>query len=372
MENEGSSRHEPDFRHPPRKLFAEAQELVTKVQNLDALIKITERRLSEAEAGVKRQRRYVLENPADPIPQAALVDFTKEFQALEAVLKGYREARAELEGKILEVRNLPEAERESLSAKRRRASEIVTRRLERYGEIDQRVEELRPMLSECNKDTEELERIADELDLHVHGGFDSARYEKLAASLPKDLLEESERWCGWFLGKPKGGQRYIVRVQSLVLPESLAHHGVFVFGDSVYLNDQEAEPLLSADFWAPTREHPWRCEVPKIMTAESFSRVLVTAQEKQISPETVCFFEDALRDASEKDWYKRNGAPRTQKRRIVAPEDNIAFEGTMMVKAKVTGSLDHDGKQRERGEIVEMTLADAWRNFDAGVIGPPW
>jgi hypothetical protein len=366
------SEQAPDSRHLPRARLIEAQRLTTKKQGIDALIAITEQRLSDAKGREKLQRGYVLQTPMDSIAQAAHLDAITELQRQEAAVKSYKEAATELAAEITKLHELSEGEKETLAVKRQGIRELMLKCLELKRVACAQVEELRQALARVSEVTDEIETAAADLDLRPEGGFDSGPYERLLASLPgKDLLESTEKWCGWFLGAAEGRQLWIVRVPCLVLPECLTHSGVYSFGESVFSSDEEARELTCEDYSAGTRDRPWAPDVPKVMTPETYEKVLATAQEKGITPASICWGEDAERDRRERLFYIQNNALRLRKRRTIAPQDNIAFESNMMVTGRVTGNLTHNGRQYKVGELVQMPVAQAWSNLDALALGPP-
>jgi hypothetical protein len=201
--------------------------------------------------------------------------------------------------------------------------------------------------------------------------LDNSQFEKLSASLPADLAQQSETWHGSFLGEPKDAKPYIVRVEHLAVLETLAHSGIYHFGETVLLTGEEADDVLCEDYAAGTHEAPWRCEPPKVMTAEAYQAAVVEAQRKGISPVNVCFQADVERDAKEKEWYRRNGSRGTAKRRTVARENEIVFESAAKVKVKVKGNLSSSpGTLHTIGEVIEFPLPDAWKCVDSGSVEP--
>lgn len=191
-------------------------------------------------------------------------------------------------------------------------------------------------------------------------GLDKKRFEKLLDSLPDELLSQSERWCGWFLGEQKDASPYVVRVDNLLVAETLFHNGLYHFSDTIFLTEEDARDLLCDDYYAGTPQAPWHCQSPKVMTVEAYEAAAKTAREKSLSIQEVCFWMDVERNAKNKQWFKDNGTRRTMHRRAVAGDDNALFENILKIRVKY------------KGEIMEMASEqDALEMVENGSAGPP-
>jgi hypothetical protein len=236
----------------------------------------------------------------------------------------------------------------------------VNKRLAKDRQADQLLKELREVLRERGQLTAEMAEPLAALQLTIlDDGLDTRRFEKLLDSLPDELLSQSERWCGWFLGEQKDAKPYVVRVGNLLAGETLTDNGLYFWGDLIYLNEEQARDLLCDDYYAPTPEAPWRCQSPRVMTIEAYEAAAKTAREKGLSIQEVCFWMDAERNAANKKWFKDNGRRRTVNKQALSAEDNILSENTAKVRVR------HDG------EIIEMASErEALAALDRGSVDP--
>jgi len=142
--------------------------------------------------------------------------------------------------------------------------------------------------------------------------------------------------------------------------ETLFDNGVYHFGETVFLTEEEARDLLCADYFAGTAEAPWRCQRPRVMTVEDHEAAAKTAREKGLSIQEVCFWMDTERDAQDRKWFKDNGARRTMHRPPDSVKDNPPFEDTLKVRFKYRGEVieivgEHQAWQFVTSSGVEAT-----------------
>jgi hypothetical protein len=128
---------------------------------------------------------------------------------------------------------------------RQQLATLTAERLKRDWRIDEMFANLDAELRERDAQTVEMAEIAATLEMKVN--LDQRRFDELHASLPEGVGAKSESWAGWFLGKPTDAKTYVVRDIQLVLPETLAHPGIYNRFDRVELYDEQARELLRTD-----------------------------------------------------------------------------------------------------------------------------
>lgn len=341
-----------------RSILAEV-DLRKTIKKINTAAAITERRLREGQERVARLTKWVVvEGQENARPQ--LDDAMRDVATQRDLIKACEDQRALTEAEIEKLTPDP-AQRASRQHQQEQFAELVNKRLAKDREADRALKELREALRERRELTAQMAEPCAALELTIQDdGLDRARFEKLLDSLPGELLPQSGRWCAWFLGEPKDAKPYRVRVEHLLVAETLTDNGVLNFGDVICLREEEARNLLCDDYFAGTGEARWRCEPPKVMTVEAYEAAEKAAREKGLSVQEVIFWQDVERDAENKKWFINNGARKTFKKRAVSAEDNSSFESTIKVRVKC------------KGEIIEVPNDQRGLDFVAnGSGGPP-
>jgi hypothetical protein len=342
-----------------RSSILKENELRRAIKKIKTAQAITERRIREGEQRVSRLTRAVVLEGQETM-RGQLDDTMQDVANQHSLIKSCQVQQASTEAEIESLTPTPEQ-----GATRQHQQEqfrgLVNKRLEKDRQADQLLKELRRVLHERSQLTVGMQERVAALELTISDdGLDRRRFEKLLDSLPDEVLSQSEKWCGWFLGEQKDANSYVVRVEGLLVPETLEDNGLYHFGDLIYLNEEHARDLLCDDYFAGTPQAPWRCQSPKVMTVEAYEAAAKTARQKGLSIQEVCFWMDVERDAKNKQWFKDNGSRRTMHRRAVSGEDNTLFENTVKIRVKY------------KGETMEMAREqDAWGMVDDGSSGPP-
>ncbi|MGB7590688.1 MAG: hypothetical protein WCD04_14475 [Terriglobia bacterium] len=340
-----------------RSIVAEV-ELHKTIKKVDTGEAIAERRFREAEERVRRLTKMViLEGEETMRPQ--LEDAMRDVSIQRDLIKACQAQRASTEAEIEKLNPSP-VEGTTRQHQQERFREIVEKRLATDRQADQLLKDLREVLQERCRLTVEMADPSAALELTIpDDGLDTKRFEKLLDSLPADLLDQSEKWCAHFLREQKDAKPYVVRVENLLVGETLFDNGLWHFGDTIFLTDEEARDLLCDDYYAVTHEAPWRCQSPRVMTVEAYEAAAKTAREKGLSIQEVCFWVDAERDAQNQRWFKNNSSRKTVHKRAVSAEDNTPFENTIKVRVKY------------KGEIIEMANDQGPLDFVARGSGGP-
>jgi len=340
-----------------RSSILKENELRKVIKKIDTAQAITERRVREGEERVARlTRTVILEGQEMMRPQ--LNEAMQDLANQRGLIKSCQTQHALTEAEIQNLTPSP-SQCETRQHRQEQFRELVNKRLAKDRQADQLLKELREVLRERGQLTAEMAEPLAALQLTIlDDGLDTRRFEKLLDSLPDELLSQSERWCGWFLGEQKDAKPYVVRVGNLLVGETLSDNGLYHFGDLIYLNEEQARDLLCDDYYAATHEAPWRCQKPRVMTAEAYEAAAKTAREKGFSIQEACFWMDVDRDAKNKKWFKDNGRRKTLNKRAVSAEDSTLAEDTLKVRV------------RYKDEIVETSERDAWAGLDAGSVDP--
>jgi hypothetical protein len=183
----------------------------------------------------------------DGIADARLPQALADLADRQRQLQAYKDHSASLQAKIdtLDHRNpLQVAERVE---KQDLLSKLAIARLEKDRLADLALQHLRQVLKERGGLSVRMSEAAATIDFSFgDDGMDENRLAILLASLPADLVAASERWTAEFLGEKQDAKPYVACGKPhLVMPESLASHGVFQPGDRIFLSDEVAAELLS-------------------------------------------------------------------------------------------------------------------------------
>jgi hypothetical protein len=338
-------------------------------------IALTQQRVSKAEQEVKRQIA-IIDLEGVEVGRNYLDEQARGLAGLREQLQAQQNKLAEIERAIGELR--PSAEdKEERAVIARKFRDIAGKRLDVDWRIGCAVKQVRELLEERAEQTTELTKLAEGLDLALaDDGLDASRFEKLRSVLPQEVFSTSEHWHGRILGKPLDATEFVVRLPYLVMRETVAHCGVYRFGERVALSKEEAEDLLCEDYFVGSHAAPWRCLAPSVMSVADFQAAEAEAQRRGISVEDVCFWRDVAEDRRNEEWYKRNGEPRSTKRRVRTRENSIIFADDRKIKARVLGNLalenapDGSALLAKIGTIVEMTRAEIWNAVASRAVGP--
>lgn len=324
-----------------------------------------QRKLPELEASkASITKMVVVEDQSNMQPQ---LDATLlEIANTHGVIKACEEEKSRTEEAVRKLDPDP-VEIQARLIRQRELAALAERRQQQDRKVDVLLKELREALEERAYVTAEMSSAAENLELTIPKDDLEMRLEKLSASLPADLLTASERWHCWFLGKQDGRKPYRVCEEHLLVPETLAHNGLYHFGDTIQLTEEEARVLSRADRPASKRRQMWTCAPPSVMTVEAFAAAVRTAKEKGVSVQDICFWREVELDAAARERFKVDMKPAPGAKEPVA-----RFESTMKVKGRMRARLLRD-RQYEVGDVIELPRQpDAWNLIESGVMGPPW
>jgi len=178
-----------------------------------------------------------------------------EIANVHGVIRAYEEER---ERTLEAIRKLDEPDPVAIQARltqQRQLARLASDRLDKDRELDRLAKEVRKVLGERKALTEQMQGPAAALELMMPQSDLETRLAKLADSLPDGLLSTSARWHLSFLGREKDSRPYVVVDEYLLRPETLAHNGLYKFGDTIHLSEEEAGKLRRADRPASDRRN---------------------------------------------------------------------------------------------------------------------
>jgi len=188
-------------------------------------------------------------------------------------------------------------------------SSLAAERLAKDREVESAADALRRILQERAQLTAKIASCADALEITLGAdGLDTVRAEQLVSALPEQFAAESERWAAALHGTREGLQTYVVRAQVLVIPETLAHHGVYHRGEKIDLPEREARELLG-ERPAATLEAPWRRAAPQLVTPEAYAEAQARAEQTGISVEDAWAYENLDREKQARAAHEAQRAP---------------------------------------------------------------
>jgi hypothetical protein len=333
-------------------------ELHQAAKRVDIAIAVTTRRIGELEQQIARTTKLVIHED-NSTARYNLGEMLKDVAGQRDFVRACESDRASTQAEILKL-TLGPVECKVRLGRQEQVASLVGARLEKDREADRLIGDLKRVLGERAALTRKIGEQCEALDLEISpDGLDEARFENLLASLPEGVLTGSERWHGWFVGKRKDVKPYVVRAHRLMATETLFHNGVYSFGDSIYLSEQEASDLLCEEYAGTHPEARWRCAPPLVMTVEAYQMAVETALEKGISPQEVCFWKDVERDARDKEWFRNNGSPRARRPFPAVLKQNVPYPGVATI-----GLL-------YKGQPMQVsTYKDAWSMVDEGAVRP--
>jgi hypothetical protein len=349
-----------------RSLIAE-DNLRRDLGKIDDLIGLTQRQIAELEKAKARQMGMLAK--VRGVDQVYLSHLLADLEDKRRKLAAYKEQRAFDENTITQLAPTPA----SITERAERQQYLAGLAIERLGKdtrVNDLISSLRKALRERAELTATMKESAATLDFTSKDDFlDAQRFDELLALLPEGLLARSERWAGWFLGKQKDAKSYIVRDRLLVIPESLATHGIYRFGDRVELREEEAQEFLRKDRPAPERNEPWHKAPPSIMTIEDWEAATVAAAERGITVQNVMFWEHVERDAKNKETFNRTG----QHAASVDVPLNEDRGDLFTLKVKARDKIRVNGQEYGDGDVFEFRTheVNAREMFQEGRIARP-
>ena len=269
--------------------------LQISLKKVETAITRTQERIEELEIDIARVTKDVL-NDGRVYLQRKLDEEIAELTTQRGRIDPYNHERARIQAEIEGLFPSP-AQVQARAEQQGQFAKLENERLGKDRRADQLLAELRQILRERNELTTEMAKSAELFDLTVSGdALDASRFEQLLASLPEELLASSERWHAWFFGKPKDVKSYVVCEEHLEVRETLAHHGIYRFGELIQLPEKEAREFLRRDRPDPERPGQWNYLSPSIMTVEAYEAAAAEAKEKGSSVTSMM--------ASEKDKFE--------------------------------------------------------------------
>jgi hypothetical protein len=259
--------------------LAEEQRLRAELQKLNSWIAYCERNIRKLEESKASQLKHSVQgkNPQPEFLARTLRDLEDETLKLGA----YREQRAQIEAEIEKLKPTP-ASAGKRAESQKYLAEFAAQRVKKDELIHGALTGLRRLLTERAELSAKMVNVAEAVDMTIGDDrLDSRRFEELIALLPEQLFAESERWAAWFLAGQDGLKPYVVVVDQLVLPETLARAGFYRFGDRLELADSEANPLLQdvCPIGRASHDTQWSYKPARIMPLKAFELLTREAPE---------------------------------------------------------------------------------------------
>lgn len=147
-------------------------------------------------------------------------------------------------------------------------ADLAGARLELDSLIDEALVKLRELLTQRTSLTDMMRERAQsiELECDLEGGVPPSLYD--AAAL--QIMPASAEWNAIFLGNSEKLKAYVVVIDDFTPGETLARQPIYKFGETVYMSEAEARPLLSLVRRDPTEGRGWGCLPPTLMELEAF------------------------------------------------------------------------------------------------------
>lgn len=171
-------------------------------------------------------------------------------------LKVFNTQRASMRSKLDSLIHPSPSQQAARQKQQTLLARLAGERLAKDGQIGTKLSELRTLLQERQNFTDRMQEAARQIDLSLgKDGLDVSRYENLFSALPEELPSaKSAQWVAWFTGAGRKDVKAHVAPQRLVLPETLAHSGIYEAGEKVFLTAEEAAKVFPPP--APPKPSP--------------------------------------------------------------------------------------------------------------------
>jgi hypothetical protein len=244
-------------------------------------------------AQLERQKQACLEDVGRGHAQHGLADMLAKIEDARRRSEEYVKAMQAATAKLAKFRADLSEQLPERRCQQARLADLLQERLKLDRQVENALDSIRRLLEKREGLTAAMKELAVGLELKI-ADWDEARFGAIVA-LPEGILTASEQWTARLLGSKGNGMKpYVVcEEEGLTLPETLAHCGVFQFGDVVWLTDEDARELARCDRPNP-RYRGWndgetRFFRPSLMAKEEFEEVKAEAAKRGSSIEVVLF-----------------------------------------------------------------------------------
>jgi hypothetical protein len=290
-----------EFSARSQRTLREEQKLRAQLARCESEIARHEREIHKLEESKQRQLKASVEGGYAQWLGRTL----EELEDRKRQVAAFREQQTLLRSEIARLAPTPASAIER-AERQNRLLQLAEERLKKDELADGALRALRHLLEERAQLTAKMLKAAEAADLTIgEDRLDSVRCEQLLAYLPEELLPGSERWHAWFIGKQEDAKPYVVVVDELVLPESLAHAGFYHFGDKLELADSEASELLSGICPLGKARHDlsWSYEPRRIMPLKEFEALVQEASDQGEAVQTLHSRRNKQREAELREQY---------------------------------------------------------------------
>lgn len=147
-------------------------------------------------------------------------------------------------------------------------------------------------------------RMADRAaNLEMKLELDQERFDTLANSLRSKVAAQSEIWSDWVFGRQPAPVHAVVYDERLVLPETLAHSGIYYQGEAVELTKAQFDELSRTDRPGRTQREPWRCQLPSVISVEKYKQFRADPGRKGLPIAEALFWDDINRQEENRRRY---------------------------------------------------------------------
>ncbi len=342
------------------------RELEVRLGEIESTLEQDRKAVSEEEK-LEKQFTKQLSQREDPQLLIALANVKEQLKRLRNYVEIRQDQRALVQGEIEAL--IPNAaQRQARDEAQKQLAQLTVDRLEVDRKAEEQSSALRRTLADRAVLSARMTEIAGSIEFSADEkqGLDAVRFDRLLDSLPGELAAESERWAKWFLGKREDVKPYIVRDDRLVVPETLTNHGIYRFGETIELTEEEAGELLREDRTVQVEStgvdlrvwdgvhHPTDAKrlAPSIMTVEAWQDAIAKAEKTGVPLEEYLFW-----DAVERG-FEVLATPRAQ----------------VTVKAKLgeAGAIPHARGSYRNGDIFTVSAQAALAGIKSGCVTKPF
>jgi hypothetical protein len=290
------------------------------IGNIDLAIRQAEDQVLELEAQKAELTKRQGADPRRAEPQK-LGQTIAEIGTTRAIIEAYKGHRAETQLQI-EKRSPTPGQVQARLAAQQEFAKHAQGRFQLDSRIDQLFAQFRSIVSERADLTDKMAKCAELLDLtFLDDGLDARLNERLAL-LAEKVSVPSRTWCDSFLGRQRDCTPYVVIDESLTLRETLLDHGIYSFGEKVFLTAKEAREHLRNDRPVKNRRYPWECQRPSVMTIEAYQKAVAAAKETGTSvAEILNRMGNEFEEEARKEFQAKEALRLKEARELVATRD---------------------------------------------------
>lgn len=224
--------------------FLREWDLRASLDKCTGLLRYNQRALESAQQETERRTKAAVlgsDAAAGMLPQSI-----GEAEDRKSRIAIFEAQRANVQAQIDTLVNVSPSEAKQRAEQQSALAQLAIARLELDRSLALTVESLRMLLAKRLELTGKMYGLGRTIDFTwAFDGIDKDRFQALENALPDNLLGQSEKWVGWFLGEGQETESYTILDETLTLAETLANANVFRRGERIELTAEQLQEVSS-------------------------------------------------------------------------------------------------------------------------------